>query len=157
MYMNSLEKLMIYHAFHENYEHSLTYGTQILAHDNTREAIHQHIMWLHWVLGNRHAAVAQYKLCVQILQEEMGIGPMEQTQQLYKFILQSEPTLTGWNSSPDQMFSFSMVNITDSSSPFAHELLQRIHHLQSVVEQSSKELSSLESLVNQLLPGAKQF
>lgn len=155
MYMNSLEKLMIYHASHENYERSLEHGMQILAQDNTREAIHQHIMRLHWVSGNRCAAAAQYKSCAQILQDEMGIDPMEQTKQLYELILQSElPPVNRWVF--HEIPAYSQMTSTESSSSCTHQLLQHIHHLQLVVEQSSQELGSLEKLVSQLLLDAKQ-
>ena len=151
LFLNALDKLMIYHGLHGNYEGGLACGEQILACDNTREKIHQRMMWLHWVSGNRCAAVMQYKLCAQILREEMGIEPMKQTQQLLHVIQHSEPVLAGWLPVFEQMPAFFHTNSSDLSTPVAHELLQRIHHLQAVVEQSSSELRSLEQVVSKAL------
>lgn len=151
LYLNALDKLMIYHSLRGNYECGLACGSQILACDNTREKIHQRMMWLHWVSGNRCAAVMQYKLCAQILREEMGIGPMEQTQQLFRLVQHNEPASVSWPSSHGQTPPFFHTNSPDLATPLAHELLQRIHHLQTVVEQSSSELRSLEQLVGKAL------
>jgi DNA-binding SARP family transcriptional activator len=151
LYLNALDKLMIYHGLHGSYECGLACGEQILAFDNTREKIHQRMMWLHWTSGNRCAAVMQYKLCAQILREEMGIGPMKQTQQLLHVIQHSEPASAGRLPVFEQMPAFFHTNSSELSTPVVHELLQRIHHLQAVVEQSSSELRSLEQLVSKAL------
>ncbi|MEA3325838.1 MAG: BTAD domain-containing putative transcriptional regulator [Chloroflexota bacterium] len=51
------------------------------------EQAHQQCMLLHVMRGDRNAAVAQYKKCAAILQDELCIEPLENTQKLYENIL----------------------------------------------------------------------
>jgi DNA-binding SARP family transcriptional activator len=157
MYMNALEKLLLYYAAHEHYQRSLIYGEQILAHDSTRETIHQHIMWLHWVMGNRCAAAAQYKFFAQLLREEMNITPMPQTQHLYHLIQQGDPSLINWLTFREQMPALLQSETAGLPPALVSDLLQRIHHLQTVVAQSNSELNALEALVNKLLTHSRQI
>jgi DNA-binding SARP family transcriptional activator len=61
-----------------------------LARDNLREKVHREMMRLHWLSGNRCAALAQYQHCAQILHDEMGLTPMPATQLLYQQILHDQ-------------------------------------------------------------------
>lgn len=151
MYLNALDKLMIYHGSQGDYEDGLQYGEKILKCDNTREKIHQRMMWFYWLHGDRSAAVAQYKRCAQILREEMGIEPMSQTQQLFRQIQHATP-----DSCSRPMFYGSAPLVSQNPiDPLGSELLRRIHHLQTVVEQSNRELQALEQLVSDMLNDPK--
>lgn len=87
LYTGALHKLMIYHGHVGNFEAGLDYGRRILALDNTHETVHRHMMQLFWQAGDRTAALAQFKLCCQILRDELGAPPTAETRSLYERIL----------------------------------------------------------------------
>lgn len=151
LFLNALDKLMLYYGAQGDYESALICGEQILTCDNTREKIHQRIIQFHWMSGNRSAAIAQYKQCVQILRDEMDIDPMEQTQRLYQLILHTEPDLSQALPPRNRAASVMPDASANLSGPLGNELIRRIHHLQAVVAQSSSELRALEQFVNTLL------
>ncbi len=156
MFLNALDKLMLYYGTQGDYARGLQYGEKILACDNTREKIHQRMMWFYWLSGDRSAAAGQYKRCVQILREEMGIDPMAQTQQLYRQIQHTEPDLPRGPMPYGQAPFFIQGDSAGLAGSRGSELLRRIHHLQAVVEQSNSELRALEQLVNDMLHESKQ-
>lgn len=57
--------------------------------DPESEAAHRQQMWLSWKEGNSEPALALYRRLVKKLQTDLGIGPEESTQDLYRAILQS--------------------------------------------------------------------
>lgn len=86
MYLSMLDKLLSYCELHQEYEAGLTYGWQILQYDRAREGTHRRLMRLHYLAGNRTAAVHQYEMCVTALAEELGVDPAQSTTTLYKQI-----------------------------------------------------------------------
>lgn len=87
LYLNSLAYLMSYDKMHGGYEKALAYGHQILEIDPLREEIHREIIRLHLENRQRAFAVRQYKTCCEVLQTELDIQPMEETQALYQQIV----------------------------------------------------------------------
>jgi len=147
MVLDALGKLVAFHAANGTYEHSLLYCNRILGHDNTREKIHRQMMGLYWQLGNRSAAVAQYKLCVQILRDVLDVPPMEETTHLYHQIKQGrgdpwcdpEIWLSLQGASPPAARSY------HSSSRLPEEqILHTVHHLQSTLDRVSNDLRHIE-------------
>lgn len=55
-----------------------------------RERIHREIMALHYQRGDRPAALLQYERCRELLREELGVSPMDQTRALRDRILGGE-------------------------------------------------------------------
>ena len=98
--LNMLNKLMVYYGTAGSFETGLRFGERILCYENTREDIHRQMMWMYWRSGNLSAALAQYKLCAQILRDEMGVRPTESTQQLYEQILHSPLPRAQWAEIP---------------------------------------------------------
>ena len=92
LYLNSLAYLMHYDKIHGGYEKALVYGHQILEIDPLREEIHREIIRLHLENRQRALAVRQYKTCCEVLQTELDIQPMEETQALYQQIVLSDKT-----------------------------------------------------------------
>lgn len=58
-----------------------------LALDPLHEPSHQQLMLLHTWRGDRARASAQYRTCVRVLDEELGVGPLERTEELHRAIL----------------------------------------------------------------------
>jgi DNA-binding SARP family transcriptional activator len=62
------------------------YARAILAVDNLREQAHRHLMRAHYHLGQRAAAIRQYRACGADLKRELGAAPSLLTQQLHEAI-----------------------------------------------------------------------
>jgi len=88
LYLSSQVHLMRYYKHHGNFEESLACAQKILDQDPLREEIHREMMDLYLASGQRALAVRQYQICHQVLDIELGISPMEETQILYRQILQ---------------------------------------------------------------------
>ncbi len=96
MYLAMLNKLMSYYEAHHDYDPALLYGMHILSHDRAHERTYCKLMRLHYLNGNRAAAIRQYEQCAAALEEELGVKPSKRTIALYKQILadqlvESEP------------------------------------------------------------------
>lgn len=143
LYLNSLEKLMAFHSANGTYEQGITYGRQILTQEETREKVHRHVMLLHWYAGDRDAAISQYRQCADVLDDALGIRPMEATRELYQRILHNEQ--------PHR------IKTTDAVAPTQRieYALQRIQELRTVVQQADAELQALEEIVRGLATDAR--
>jgi len=82
-YLIMLDKLMSYCESNEKYETGLTYGLRVLRYDRARESTHRRLMRLHYLAGDRTAALRQYDHCVTALNEELGVKPSRLTVALY--------------------------------------------------------------------------
>jgi DNA-binding SARP family transcriptional activator len=83
IYLGLLDKLMDYCEGEQRYSEGIIYGTQILHYDRAREHTHRRLMRLHFLAGNRTAALRQYHTCVTALHEELDVGPAQRTVELY--------------------------------------------------------------------------
>ena len=147
-FLNILIRLMNHHGRHGNYERGMEYGQHILLLDPTREKVHREMMMIHWLAGDREAALLQYRSCCEILQSELGIKPIQETQHLHETILRS-------SSSPDRRAFDDSENLkstaTTQSGPPLREMLQKLHFLEMIVEQTNTELHLLERMIHQVL------
>jgi len=151
LYLDALSKLMAYHEVQGSWERGIAYGERILSRDNTREKIHLQMMRLYWQSGNRSAALAQYKRCVQILREELGIAPLQETTAVYQQMIHnqyspevqrmgSKGALNGRNDKP---------GVSDQGlQALAEKALQRVQILQRMLEETNSELRQIETLIH---------
>jgi DNA-binding SARP family transcriptional activator len=95
LYLLMLDKLVEYGETHGEYEAGLLYGLEILRHDPARERTHRQMMRLHHLRGDRTGALRQYRTCVEVLHEELGVKPLEQTERLFEEIRGGAPPTTG--------------------------------------------------------------
>lgn len=95
MYINALTQLMNYYTHYNAFEKSLEFARAILKEDPLREDIHRAMMRLYNSTGQRTLGVQQYRVCAAILDNELGILPMEETQLLYHQMLDSSPIPLG--------------------------------------------------------------
>jgi DNA-binding SARP family transcriptional activator len=84
--LSVLERLVFYHMERREWAHAIQRGQSLLAYDPLREQIHRCVMVCHHLMGNRPLAIRQYLQCVDLLEAELGIGPMADTQMLYREI-----------------------------------------------------------------------
>jgi DNA-binding SARP family transcriptional activator len=86
LYINGMAHLMHYHRQQRAFEESLGCGQRILQHDPLREEFHREMMRLYLENGQRALAARQYEICRDLLDTELGIPPMPETQALYEQI-----------------------------------------------------------------------
>ncbi len=83
---SALERLVLCHSAYAGFETAITYARRWLTIDRLHEPAHRYLMQLYAWSGQRAAAIHQYQECVQILDEELGVTPLEATVQLYEAI-----------------------------------------------------------------------
>jgi DNA-binding SARP family transcriptional activator len=82
-----LDKLMSHCEYHQAYSEGITYGEEILRIERARERTHRHLMRLHFLAGDRTAALRQYERCQEVLRSELAAEPSRSTCALYQQIL----------------------------------------------------------------------
>src|SRR6266849_2178954 len=96
---NALEQLAHCHTVQNNFEAAITYARRWLALDRLHEPAHRQLMQLYAWAGQRAAAIRQYRECVQVLEQELGVSPLESTTQLYQLIKENQipsPPIQPW-------------------------------------------------------------
>lgn len=151
-HLSILNKLLVYYGISGDYERSLGYGKQILNLDNTMERVHRQVMCLEWLSGDRSGALAQYKLCAQILRDELDISPMEETHKLYKQMLHDQVRSSDWLLNQYCYSPIPMIQENDLTPGLALNLLKKLHQLQLSVEETSAEIRQIERMINRLFP-----
>ena len=68
---------------------------RLLQRDEYREDIHCLIIRCYMQLGRRSDALRQYRICAQVLTDDLGLEPMLETQSLYQQVLAMEHRLCG--------------------------------------------------------------
>jgi DNA-binding SARP family transcriptional activator len=81
-----LQTLAEHYLKQQNYAGGLTATRKLLTIDPWRETAHRQQMVFLAYTGQRHAALAQYNTCHQILADEFGVEPMAETTALYERI-----------------------------------------------------------------------
>src|SRR5579884_1517762 len=71
-----------------NYHVAIQWATAILKVDRCEEQAHRQLMRAYAALKRRSEALRQYRLCQQILRDELGVPPMPETQRLLQTLLQ---------------------------------------------------------------------
>lgn len=79
LYLAMLDKLMDYSETQAQYETGLEYGARALRCEPACERAHRRMMRLHYLTGDRTAALRQFDRCAATLEEELGVGPARST------------------------------------------------------------------------------
>ncbi|MQA99097.1 MAG: AAA family ATPase [Actinobacteria bacterium] len=74
---------------------AITHARRWVAMDALHEPAHRFLMLAFGRAGDRAAAVKQYRECVRILDEELGVAPLSETTSLYESIAAGEPQVDG--------------------------------------------------------------
>ena len=83
-----LQKLTLAYSSLGSFQHAINSARRWLALDPLREEAHRQLMLCYSWFGQRTAALQQYRTCVRILEEELGVPPLEETTQLYHALLE---------------------------------------------------------------------
>lgn len=89
LHLNCLTRLMEYYASRKDFERSIELAHEILRRDPMREEIHRALMRLYLESGQRTLAMSQYVQCRDLLGQELGVLPLQETMVLYQQILSS--------------------------------------------------------------------
>ena len=84
IYLCVLEKLMDHCESCGQYEAGLAYGARVLQCDGARERTYRRLMRLHYLAGERSAAIREYDRCVKALRRELDVTPSDRTVALYQ-------------------------------------------------------------------------
>lgn len=150
LYQGLLCKLMVYAGVNGFYEQGIHHGLRLLNMDITWEKIHRQLMWLYWLSGDCGSALAQYKLCQQILREELSASPTPETQHQYELMLHNH-------------FDPQMCFIEGTQNPLVDKgkekgalqtvgsLQQELHRLKDMIDAARAKSDLIESLINDAL------
>lgn len=88
-FAGALERLSTAEAAAGDFDAAGAHARRWLALDPLNEPAHRQLMRLYAWSGERAAAVRQYQECVRILDQELNVGPLEATVELYQAITQN--------------------------------------------------------------------
>jgi len=82
----ALDRLIRYHSARRQFESAIGYARHRLGLDPLDEPTHQQLMRLYAWSGRRSAALSQYKECVAVLNDQLGVPPQDATRRLHEEI-----------------------------------------------------------------------
>ncbi|MHA6261107.1 BTAD domain-containing putative transcriptional regulator [Sporosarcina sp. CAU 1771] len=87
LYIQMIERLAQTYTRLQEFRRTIYWAEKILRIDYTWEEAYRLLMFAHYQLGNRAGSVKWYNKCVQVLDAELLLKPMETTEQMYKIIM----------------------------------------------------------------------
>jgi len=153
LYLTTLCKLTSFHEANGSYERGLDFGRRALALDDTRESVHRQMMRLYWLMGDRNAALVQYKRCAQILREALDVAPSEATTNLYQQVMKDRSPLTvlrprAGSLSPGQ-------GVDEDTWLQVDQALLSLQRLRAMLREADAELRRIAQLLSAISTGSK--
>jgi DNA-binding SARP family transcriptional activator len=142
MYLTMLDKLTSYFGAHREYETALEHGARLLRCDPACERTHRRMMRLHYLTGDRTAALRQYDRCAAALAEALGAKPGKRTWALYQQIRADSHARApgGGDPAPTLTEPLPHAELTTASLPVTPDYLKQLRmslsHLQQQVQQA---------------------
>lgn len=90
-YLEALATLSDAYAELGDVRSAIACAQRYLATDELAETIHQRLIRLYSVLGDRVAALRQFERCAEVLADELGVEPLPETRTLYEAVLDGAP------------------------------------------------------------------
>jgi DNA-binding SARP family transcriptional activator len=87
----ALEKLAFALQASQRTEEAIEAARRWLALDQLQEEAHRQLILLYYRSGQHSAALRQYQQCARVLNDELGVSPLEETQKLYQAVLNHTP------------------------------------------------------------------
>ncbi|MGD9002071.1 MAG: AAA family ATPase, partial [Anaerolineae bacterium] len=88
LFLDALARLMVGHEARADHQAALATALRLLGRDPLREDAHRTAMRAYCHLGQRNAALEQYRHCQEVVLGELGTEPMAETTELYQAILE---------------------------------------------------------------------
>ncbi len=146
LFLNTLNKLMVYYGMNGFYERGLACGEKILVLDRTYEKIYRQMMWLFCLLGDNDLALKKYRQCCQVMRDELGIDPMPETRRLYEKILHDQFNPHEMHFLNEALPDTPHVK-NQSSMPPSESTYRKLRFIQDSIENMNSQLSSLNQLL----------
>jgi DNA-binding SARP family transcriptional activator len=146
LYLKSLARLLHHYKCQKAYEKGLACGKQILDLEPLREGIHREMMRLYRDNGQRVMAIQQYKTCCRILDEELGIAPLEETQTLYHQIREG-----GSDTSLGVDFIHARGYTFPKKQPSLDQAFQKLHSAMEHFDKTREQLHHALQLLERML------
>jgi len=143
-----LDKLTDYCEEHADYESGIAYGERILRIDRARERTHGRMMRLHYLAGDRTAALHQYERCVAALEEELGVRPAGRTVALCEQIRADQLVKTAAAPAADT----AAAELATSSLP---DVIGHLRQLQSLLADAQRQIQDGIQAVEMVLNGRR--
>ena len=142
LYLGALGRLVTYHARRKEHDTAIQYARRILACDSLREEVHRELIELYLAAGQPAAALRQYRQCEDLLQRELAVAPVRETQALLARILASQHQHTNAPAhAPSPTGSSRLADI-------AHELAATVALVQDAVAACNQMQARLSELVS---------
>jgi DNA-binding SARP family transcriptional activator len=87
LYVRALGRLMRYHQVRGEYDVAINDARCLLVCDPLREEVHRNLIRLYIDADQPAAALRQYRACEELMQRELGVLPMPETQALLKRLI----------------------------------------------------------------------
>lgn len=107
LYLEALAALIAEQTATGDYTAAIACARRYLATDDLAEDIHRRLIELYAATGDRSAALRQFEYCVTVLERELGVSPLPETQAIYRAVLEGRPppsvapkTKLGWTTLP---------------------------------------------------------
>jgi DNA-binding SARP family transcriptional activator len=91
LYLEALASLIEEQAAKGEYATAIAFARRYLATDDLAEEIHRRLIELYAITGDRSAALQQYEQCVTVLERDLGVDPLPETQAAYRAVLEGPP------------------------------------------------------------------
>jgi DNA-binding SARP family transcriptional activator len=152
MYLEILNKLLVFYAARGDYGRALGYCQRLLVLDRHQEKNHRQMMCLYWLSGDRMAALSHYKLLNQILRQELGISPLDETRNLYELMRNGQVRTDEWvlkrylgsvSTSEKERMEIEPATVD--------HLISRLQQLQETIDATTAELHQIQSLFTRSL------
>jgi DNA-binding SARP family transcriptional activator len=88
-FLRGAEKLAQLNIRLENYEQAIYWCEKIIERDRTWEEAYRLLMYCYYRKNNRPYAMKWYNKCSEVLEEELGVTPLEPTRHMYKMIIEA--------------------------------------------------------------------
>jgi LuxR family transcriptional regulator, maltose regulon positive regulatory protein len=92
-FLRGAEKMAQLMVRQENYDVAIHWCEKIIARDRTWEEAYRLLMYCYYRKNNRPQAMKWYQKCTQVLEEELGVTPLEPTKRMYDMIIESKKYL----------------------------------------------------------------
>ncbi|RSD29312.1 BTAD domain-containing putative transcriptional regulator [Mesobacillus subterraneus] len=89
-FLRSAEKLAQLSVRREDYNSAIHWCQKILQKDRTWEEAYRLLMFCYYRKNNRPQGIKWYKKCCEVLEEELGVTPLEPTRHMYEMIIEGQ-------------------------------------------------------------------
>nr|WP_263325156.1 BTAD domain-containing putative transcriptional regulator [Neobacillus sp. Marseille-Q6967] len=89
-FLRGAEKMAQLMVRRENYDSVIYWCEKIILRDRTWEEAYRLLMYSYYRKNNRPQAIKWYHKCMEVLEEELGVSPLEPTKHMYSMIIESE-------------------------------------------------------------------